>query len=236
MNDYVKIVFLRPRVSPGACICVQKPPPNPLRRGMTRGAFRRGITRFIVLTMIYFWYGGLSVNAQDTLTVRIKPESTLTIHGKTNVNSFTCSQTHIPRKESRDIILIQAKDNIHFENAELSIPVDEFDCGHKIMTRDFQEILETEKYPNLYVILHSVRRNKDETYSSEVSIKLAGVTRRYHIPIKIYSENDRLLVGAGQKEVGFGEFNLEPPVKFMGMVKVREELTISFTIRIQHIP
>jgi hypothetical protein len=172
------------------------------------------------------------VNGQNAVTVKIIEGSTLSIHGKTNINSFVCSQTHDLQQSPQRVIVHQEGTSLTFENAELTIKVDNFDCGHKIMTNDFRKILETDKNPYLFIKLHSILKTTSaKTYTAEVSIKLAGVSRRYRIPVEVVREED-LLVGLGVKEVKFQEFNLEPPVKFMGMVKVKEELKISFNIRL----
>ncbi len=168
--------------------------------------------------------------AQDTVSVKIRPVSTLEIHGKTNINSFTCAQTHTLPEDIKEITLCQDGSMIGFINAELVIPVNDFDCGHKIMTKDFQEILESDKNPFLRIRLHSVRTTSTGMLA-DVSIRIAGVSQRYKIPVTV-SNNNTALTGIGERQVKFSEFNLDPPVKFMGMVKVKEELNITFNISI----
>ncbi len=172
--------------------------------------------------------------SQDTMEISVRPESTLKIHGKTNVNSFTCSQTYIKEGDGLMDIRISADgESMEFIDTEVSIPVKEFDCGHKIMTRDFQEILQADKNPYLRVKLNSIQPD-GRGYLANVSIRLAGVSHNYYIPVTI-RRGEGVMTGEGQREVKFSEYNLEPPVKFLGMVRVKEELNISFNIRITEI-
>jgi len=189
--------------------------------------------------MVRFWFMicailpmGVCGYSQDTLKVRVRPVSTLEIHGKTNINTFTCKQTHQAPDLTQVDVYKRGKE-LRFEDARLIIPVKAFDCGHKIMTKDFQEILEADKKPDLLIILHSVVSEHDK-HLAEVTIQIAGSSQRYRIPIEVV-EHARGMTGIGERQVRFGEFNLEPPVKFMGMVKVKEELDISFNIRINQI-
>lgn len=182
---------------------------------------------FLFFLMILFPEYGYG---QDTLLVKIQPVSTLEIHGKTNINSFTCSQTHRLPQGLKEISLYQDGNVVAFDNAQLNIPVNDFDCGHKIMTKDFQEILESDKNPYLLIHLHTVHKTSAGLIA-DVSIRIAGVTRRYRIPINV-TDSNQALTGKGERQVKFSEFNLDPPVKFMGMVKVKEELNISFNISI----
>lgn len=189
--------------------------------------------------MIRFWFVlcamsplGICLFAQDTLRVNVRPLSTLEIHGETNINNFTCEQTY-QSPDFTQVELIQDGSEILFNQASLAIPVKEFDCGHKIMTRDFQEILEADRIPDLVIRLNSVTSEHD-VHVADVTIRIAGKARKYKIPLRVIKHQEGM-TGIGQRQVRFGEFGLEPPVKFMGMVKVKEELNISFTIRIDQI-
>ena len=171
--------------------------------------------------------------AQDSLSVMVRSLSSLQIHGWTNINTFTCEQTY-QSNDFRKIQLYREGEEIVFQDAELVIPVVDFDCGHKIMTKDFQEILEAESNPFLRILLHSLTGH-GERQIADVSIRIAGRSRRYKMPVEIIQGNEMSMSGSGQRDVRFSEFNLEPPVKFMGMVKVKDELRISFNIRILEI-
>ncbi len=184
---------------------------------------------FILMSLVFQFSRALS---QDTMQVLVRQESTLEIHGKTNINNFTCRQTY-PSPGLKEVELYTDGDEVRFQDAELVIPVARFDCGHKIMTKDFQEILDAENNPDLKIILHAVHTT-GASKVADVTIRLAGSSQRYRIPFTIKRDSDSI-TGVGERKVRFGEFDLEPPVKFMGMVKVKEELNIQFTLRIKQI-
>ncbi len=164
----------------------------------------------------------------------IDPASSLNIHGKTNINKFLCAQCETLDRDTVQILMTTEGKIVRMSNAALKIRVKDFDCGIKQMTNEFRDLLQADDYPYLQMILDSIEPINDSKFIANISIVLAGVKSEYRIPVEVF-DDEHTLICSGKSQVSFVDFNLEPPVKFMGMVKVNEMLDISFNLIIRKI-
>ena len=68
-----------------------------------------------------------------------------------------------------------------------------------------------------------------ETYTDQpIQITIAGVTREYHVFCLVNSCSDNLIYVSGYRYIKLTDFNLDPPKKFQGLVKVKDEVLINF--------
>src|SRR5690348_14565246 len=76
----------------------------------------------------------------------VQPASTLSINGKTTVNKYECK---IGSYSGSDTLRLRAEvgKGVTFSKGIAKLVANEFDCGVKIITNDFRETLQTEKYP-----------------------------------------------------------------------------------------
>ena len=186
-----------------------------------------------ILLLIFFSAACFQANCQEKVNVLIDPASSLNIHGKTNVNSFLCAQCETMDRDTLQVQLKQEGDVFLLDNAILMVRVNDFDCGIRQMTKEFRELLNAEAHPYLKMIINSVKPvNKGKDFMADISIILAGVKSNYRIPVQVHTD-ERTLICSGKSQVSFVDFNLEPPVKFLGMVKVNEMLDISFNLIIR---
>ncbi|MEJ2004992.1 MAG: hypothetical protein P8X57_08540 [Cyclobacteriaceae bacterium] len=164
----------------------------------------------------------------------IDPASSLNIHGKTNVNKFLCAQQcETLERDTVNIKMTTDGEVVKLDNAFLELDIHDFDCGIKQMTEEFRELLLADKYPQLKMYLNKIvpiAGSRD--YNAEITINLAGERSTYTIPVQVHFD-DKTLICSGKSQVSFVDFNLEPPVKFMGLVKVNEMLDISFNLIIR---
>lgn len=144
-------------------------------------------------------------------------ENFVKINGNTNVNSFQCINSKF------------RNDGNPYTFTEKNLPniilkVNDFDCGHKIMTKDFQKILNAEKYPNMIIKFISFTKNQNN-FLAVVEVKMMNQSRRYNIEFEI--ENNKLI---GRKNVKFSDFNITPPKKMGGMIIVKDDLDLTFSL------
>src|SRR5690606_21266316 len=112
----------------------------------------------------------------------IDPQSRLTIHGTTNVNKFKCQFDCLDNADTlayfRDISLAE----LRFTKNKMSLPVRNFNCGNKQITKDFWQTLKSDQYPVLDIVFKSFKTTalKNNSYvDGTLQITLAGVTRQY---------------------------------------------------------
>jgi hypothetical protein len=100
----------------------------------------------------------------------------------------------------------------------------DFDCRNKMMTSDFRKTLNAEKYPVLSIKFLNFNKNNNR-FLALVEVKMMNVSRKYTIE---FSEYNKSLVG--NKRLRFSDFNIIPPKKMGGMVYVKDELDLFFSL------
>ncbi len=165
------------------------------------------------------------------------------IRGKTNVNSFECECVDQKPFKHKTFSGIVNTGKINFIDANLLVPISSISCGNRLMNSDLHELLESEIYPNIEIefidatwdVMALWQETPEEEKSIghfDVNITIAGVERKQKVHI-FRTEVDQtkfLFATSGEIFMNLRDFNLEPPVKFMGMVKVAEEIHLELDL------
>lgn len=189
---------------------------------------------------IMFWIALLFTSSSFVEQGRwlITPKSRLSIHGSTNINTFKClldsysvSDTLEYTREKKSIEMTVTKN-------KMRIPIRGFDCGNRQITKDFQETLKYEKFPELEISFKSFTSASiadKSTVDGIVDITLAGNTKRYKIKYFARVPSDEKIMLTGTQLVNFSDFKLIPPKKMMGMIQVQECLEVEFDLMLEKI-
>jgi hypothetical protein len=165
----------------------------------------------------------------------IDPQSRLTIHGSTNVNSFQCLQ-HYLNNDTLEYLTSDESINLRFDHNRLRIPVKGFNCGNNQITKDFQKTLKSETYPHLEILFRSFNHSsiRNNSYiDGVVDICLAGATKRYTIKYFAQIPATGTIFLKGRQAVNFSDFNLNPPNKMLGLIQVQECLEVEFNLTLK---
>lgn len=166
--------------------------------------------------------------------VSVEPESKLLIKGTTNINKFTC-HFNISKLRNRIPVNFEVRDNkMIFNETYLILKNDCFDCGNKNINKDFKELLKTNEYPQIFIHLNEMQNLNLNNSTSEVllDMEIAGINKSYTIPVKIENNENNLLV-RGKLMMDINDFNLEPPKKILGLIKVNNTIEIDFQLLLQ---
>jgi len=112
------------------------------------------------------------------------------------------------------------------------VPVRDFKCKNQFAYKDFIMLLKAEHFPYLEIEIPQNQGNIIPANGSgilkDVTVTVAGISKRYDISCRIEkSENENeILIGISQ--IRLTDFEIEPPVKFSGLVKVRDEIIVKF--------
>lgn len=162
----------------------------------------------------------------------VLPDSQLTIDGKTNVNAFKCA---ISQYKGRDtLVLHEGGANVRpvFVKGSVSLDASTFDCGMALMTSDFRKTIESKSYPFIVIDFISFERTPrygdEERFKGIVKISLSGVTRLFEMDCAIEANSSGKIHLTGEKNFTFSDFNLQPPKRMMGLVKVDQSLSVGF--------
>lgn len=122
--------------------------------------------------------------------------------------------------------------------SSMIIPVKDFRCINKSAYNDFLSLLKVNHYPNLEIDLPY---NPIFKYSAEnqvmlkgVSFNIAGVTKQYDILCKIDGSGTENQFLIGTTRIKLTDFQIVPPAKFFGLIKVADEIVIDFEFCLQY--
>lgn len=166
----------------------------------------------------------------------IEKTSTLKVAGKSNVNEFTCN---IAGYYQPDTLSYTEDDNGKAVrlNGCLEIDVFRFDCHNKMITQDLRKTLKAENYPTLIIRFVSLERtpsfqNITQKMKGWVEVELAGVRKTFQINYEFVRKSNDTYVLNGSRVFCFSDFNLAPPRKLAGAIKIKDEFSVDFSLRL----
>lgn len=190
----------------------------------------------LLLWMLPF---SLAASSGNFYAYSIHPDSKITIQGTTNVNNFACvSESELP--QGMFLAETSAADNsIQFSDAVLKLKVESFDCLNRRMNRDMQDAMGAETHPNILIrLLEAEPVDKSLSGGStqllvKLSISLNGVEKNTQVVIDYNQVEPYLFSFVGSKELNMTDFNIDPPSPAMGLIKVRDNITIHFNLLVE---
>lgn len=152
----------------------------------------------------------------------------INIYTKSNLTSHK----FIYHDLSSSLIDVKKSDGLKTDNYEIKIPLKDFEYENEHIYKDFLELLCAGKYPFITIIITQNQLKKLLTagngYSPEIMISMAGNSTSFNIRCKVFDMSKHLIYISGRKVVRLSDFNIKPPIKFGGLVKVRDEVNIDF--------
>ncbi len=116
--------------------------------------------------------------------------------------------------------------------SRITIPVKDFKCANKFVYRDFLTLLKVDQFPNLEIAIPQnpdiVSHKEDSVTLNEVSLTVAGMTKKYDIDCEIERTDDESQILSGIIRVKLTDHEIDPPVKWLGLVKVKNEIIVKF--------
>lgn len=202
-----------------------------------------------LLSRSVFWVTGLLVALQVAVlahpfaaygqpsALELTHQSRFWIEGSSSVNRFTC---HVDVVEGGGSLpespaSSTAAETVPGDSVKLTIPVQRFDCGKDRMTEDLKETLQADEHPTIRFRLHSasVLAPPDTAggwYRIEAlgHLTIAGTTRLIRTDAYGRALHDGLYELRGCKPLHMTYFGIEPPTKFLGVVKVHDRIVVHF--------
>jgi len=151
----------------------------------------------------------------------IAQKNDVVINGWTNIGTFKCANDNFQNSRSVYSFSGNALPNI-------VLKVVDFDCRNKVMTADFRKTLNAQAYPTLTIRFLHFEKVRTNFFAATVEVKMMNVSRKYNIE---FSEADGSLVG--NKRLKFSDFNIVPPKKMGGMVYVKNEIDLFFSLALR---
>ncbi|MDX9946163.1 MAG: hypothetical protein RBS38_02275 [Bacteroidales bacterium] len=160
--------------------------------------------------------------------------SYLVIMGESNVNRFSFTFKNPPPDQ-----VSNPRNNMLWNGTELFIPVRDFEASNPHMYKDFLHQMQESRFPYISIrfIDFSTEKHTDSVshLKYNVGITLAGVTRVYAIDCELVSCGNNSTI-RGAEMLKLTDFNIPPPQKLNGLIKVRNEISVSFSLMINFTP
>ena len=170
------------------------------------------------------------------LKYTIEKESSLSIRGTTNINSFECFSKQTFKEQSVRMEIDGGSQRVVFKNAQLMLRVDGLDCDNSKMNEDLCEALDYEDFPFIVIELHEANLKKglaSDGWSEIIvraSLSVAGKTRRVYIKAKGQQTSPDRFRFVAEYWLKMTDYGVEPPTALLGLIQVRDDIAIDFDV------
>ena len=176
-----------------------------------------------------------------TCQYEILPGSKVTVSGSTNVNEFSCFSEQTISNPQIQVSLTPAHDLARFKNAVMKIKIASLECGHSVMNDNLCSTLKAEEFPYIMIELTEVRaasgKNidlaKNINLIATVSLTIAGAKKVHSIYINTANVTSGVYHFSGMYHISLSSYGIKPPHAFFGLVKVNDNITVKFDLRIK---
>jgi hypothetical protein len=177
----------------------------------------------LIIIVILGLFSSRSIKGQELLIVMGK---TVLIKGKTSLGRFSCAYEN----DKIDSVSLSTKTKVP-SLLDINIPVASFDCGNRMLERDFNKTLNGDQYPIIEVKLDDVRK-KGGMFFGDFWVKLKEKTLKMDdIPFTIHQSIDGIILFS-EIELSLAYFELTPPKKLFGLIKVHDDLKIEVRLKL----
>jgi hypothetical protein len=185
----------------------------------------------IILLMPFCWPTHTVVKEKWLIT----KESNLYFEGRTNISNFRCGITSYLRPDTLCFCREDASKAILGVKGGLSIDVNGFDCQQPYMNKDLRKALKARECPLMKISLLSIGNftGNVQHVKGKVAISLAGVTRIMDVDYTVQPVDENNLRLYGKQQVLFSDFELTPPRKMAGLVKVEQQIDVKFMLALR---
>jgi hypothetical protein len=163
----------------------------------------------------------------------VASNSSLNIEGRSNINQFCCEVTKYLVADTLEYVKNETTRQFLFSNRGLTIDINDFDCHQRLITNDFRKTLKADQSRYLkihFISLDAFDTRNRQTVKGKVEIWLAGQVKCTTIDFITNATNNGLIQMNGTKTLLFSEFNLTPPRKLAGFIKIKEEIRVNFEL------
>lgn len=149
------------------------------------------------------------------------------ITGATNVNSF-----QLLYNEDRFTTLINYPVTAN-DKLQICIPARNITSEPKLMLADFLQMINAKEHPTIAISMNATTI-KDlsigEVLDHQICVAINGTKKEYQCVSEILSCKQNEICLKGKLNVLLTDFGIDPPRKFLGIVKVKNEVFISFRL------
>lgn len=167
----------------------------------------------------------------------VQAESRVVVSGCTNVNQFSCAAAYPGYEQILSEVCVEAGFT-EFKGG-IRLEVEDFECGNAVMNRDFAKTLKADEYGGISLTLlglqGEVESERRADLIGEVEVTLAGTTHRTVMKCELDDLEDGKRRIRGSHSLAFSDFDMHPPRRLLGAVRVEDQIQVDFTLIIEKV-
>ena len=189
-----------------------------------------------------FFYSALSLIFCNSLSAAgqhrivkwaVQKNSTLSVRGSSNVNNFSCNISSLADYDT--IVVMEGVTQPMALKGAIRMNVLSFDCHNNLIRKDLRKTLKAEQYPKMIIRFLTLKSMplltaKTENINGLVEVELAGVKKIFDLSYTFKRVGGGCIILKGGRKFCFSDFNLVPPRKLGGLVKIRDDFDVSFEL------
>ena len=175
---------------------------------------------------------------RTVISYSVSNSSWLALKGTTNINSFECISAG---PDASGLVFIEAcleQNRIDLSGAGTTVKVGSFDCKNPMITRDMQYALGGNEKPGIEIkLLDAIIgdtdwRSQEGSVMANILITINGISKTKELMVdwQRYGFEYRF---EGSAELSMTEFDIDPPSPALGMVRVNDNITVSFNYNVK---
>jgi hypothetical protein len=172
---------------------------------------------------------------EGTSTVRDFTCSTQQIEGHVRLDLQEASPAH-PEPAPADTMRIRSAAS-GTPDVQARVPVRALDCGKRRQNKDLYEAMKASDHPAIHydIIKARIVAPPDSTQDHHVieaigNLTVAGETRTVRITLEGRRLENGRIHARGSLPMQMTNFDVEPPTAMLGLIRVRDEITVHFDI------
>jgi polyisoprenoid-binding protein YceI len=121
-------------------------------------------------------------------------------------------------------------------SAALQVPVRSLDCGIGLQNTHLFEALGASTYPQISFTLADYEVERGESMSNvrmQGQLRIGGTERAVVIHGSVFRNAAGQLILRGAREIDMRDFGIKPPRRFLGLLRVRNDVTVHFEVAVR---
>ena len=170
----------------------------------------------------------------------VEKDSRLVINGKSNFGGISCHNEKFRKADTISLYKTAVGDSIVCRG-RFYLQVVDFSCHNYFYTYNLRKTLKMDQHPQMTVRLvqldrlPSLQAGAYGRANSLVEICLAGVCRTFEVPVEFTQNANGHCWLKGSRMFRLQDFHLESPVKFAGLIRVKNEFVVQFQLSLTRI-
>lgn len=170
----------------------------------------------------------------------VQPESRVWVEGGSTVRDFTCTAAAVEgviQSPAAGAPFSLESLQSAVSSVELTIPVAQLACGNGTMDGHMKKALKASDHTSIVFRMESYSASAPQdgvsTLELRGTLRIAGEDRPITMTAQATQESDGSLRIQGSQPITMSQWGVKPPSLMLGTMKVRDDVTVKFDIRLR---